>query len=219
MCVTFSRDGRRIASGSKDKSIRVYRETSSGQWSVTLLLSSSRSLSFTDAAVTGVRMSAANKIVLDQHGAVIASDGSASNIGFGALVVPDAQATQSNISGGGFNSGSTHQRVSDAPNISSITSAASASGDARVAKPGSQDGVQSLGVGESESRSIDTLPDLERSHGIEDIHERLNAVQSGLTAVHSQMQAVQEQQASIVGAIGAQDALLARIVSLLSPST
>ena len=158
--MTFSRDGRRIASGSKDKSIRVYRETSSGQleWPVELLLSSSRSLSFTDAAVTGVRMSAANKIVLDQHGVVIASDGRASNsIGFGALVVPDAQATPSNISGGGFNSGSTHQGVSDAPNVS-ITSAASASDDARlgVAKPGSQleDFAESLGAGESESRSI-----------------------------------------------------------------
>ena len=74
-------------------------------------------------------------------------------------------------------------------------------------------------LGDSEAGAVNSLPDLERSHGAQDIHERLNAVQSGLTAVQSQMQAVQEQQASIVGAIAAQDAVLARIVSLLSPST
>ena len=47
------------------------------------------------------------------------------------------------------------------------------------------------------------------------IHERLNAMQAGLDAVQNQMQ---EQKASIVGAItAAQDAVVARIASLLSP--
>ena len=70
LCVALARDGRVIASGSKDKSVRVYRETTDGQWTLALLLSNSRSLSFSDAAITSVRLSAANKIVLDQHGAL-----------------------------------------------------------------------------------------------------------------------------------------------------
>ena len=72
--MAFARDGRHVASGSKDKAARVYYESSPGQWSARLLLSNSRSLSFLNATITGVRASAANKIVLEQHGAA-ASDG------------------------------------------------------------------------------------------------------------------------------------------------
>ena len=65
------------------------------------------------------------------------------------------------------------------------------------------------------------VPDAKRRHtgSVSNINKRLDAVQSGLAAVQNQVQAVE---ASIVGAIaGAQDAVLARIVSLLSeaPST
>ena len=68
-CVSFSREGNRIASGSADTSVRVYREVINGPWSLALLLSSSRSLSFLDASIADLRISTANKRVLDQHGA------------------------------------------------------------------------------------------------------------------------------------------------------
>ena len=68
--VTFSPDGGHIASSSEDKCVRVFQEASPGRWCPTLLLSNSRSLSFVDAVIAGVDTSAANKVVLAQHGAV-----------------------------------------------------------------------------------------------------------------------------------------------------
>ena len=74
--MAFSHDGSRIASGSSDKSVRVYDERGHDpSWTLMLLLSSNRSLSFLNAAITDVRASAANKIVLEQHGAASGSPG------------------------------------------------------------------------------------------------------------------------------------------------
>ena len=83
--LTFSPDGSRIAS-SGDTSIRLFQLQSSqtglgagnsdsdtgggGRWSPSLLLSSHRSLTFTDAIVAAVTASAANKLVMSQFGGI-----------------------------------------------------------------------------------------------------------------------------------------------------
>ena len=181
----------RLASASDDKSVRMFLEITPSEWHTTQILSNSRSLSFTKADITNVTASGENKVVLKQYGAVTHSSES-------DHVSPISSGVDRSAASGRWGGSGKGVALADDPAPERIGVRL----HDRAAPPRSAPGL----AGPSD---VDGLAVLQRQH------TELSAHVQGLG---SRLTAVQDQQALLVGAIAAQDAVLARILSLLSPA-